>query len=473
MSVALLGVVVLSAGSLGTNSPRASTDCGDAEGVAVIDPQSGVPLHIWRDIPFGNASRRWLPPKAPTCWAPAVYNASTRRGICWQLHGAPRPPSTPQQQREDCLTLDVVVNAQATSAGHSHNAQPLPVIVWLYGGSLIAGSTDSCPGVNRLAALADVVLVMPNYRVGAHGFLSLPELDRRDPRGVSGNYGLLDQQLALQWVQSNIRAFGGDPTLVTLLGQSSGGTSILGLLASPGSRGLFHAAISLSASPNVSVSRRDAQAVFRNVVDAGTNCSNLTCLLSLPPLAVANLLPAEFDVTPQLPATPSGQHYPGLVVVDGVTVVDDVITALQRTIVDVPLILQTELAEMDTYENNGTINAMGRAQYRAFLTNWFDQHNFSSGAGKAEEVLELYEAEFVEGTGSAELPYQVFLAEYSFLCGNVALAKTAASTFSSPVYASIGVHPPCHPFQVFPAPSASSRYAGHNWDMIAAVQAWE
>eukprot|EP00037_Helgoeca_nana_P022696 m.233286 g.233286 ORF g.233286 m.233286 type:complete len:608 (-) comp26086_c0_seq2:501-2324(-) len=478
--------------------PRVSTECGVVDGVVQVDAQTGTRLSVWKDIPFGNSSVRWTPPTEPTCWAPHVYNATTRRGVCWQANGKTRPPSTPQQQREDCLTLDVIVKTQpasltsggdatrtaAGSAGsvgtaHTGNASLLPVIVWLYGGSLVAGSTDSCPGVDRLAALSDIVLVMPNYRVGAHGFLSLPELDARDPRGVSGNYGLLDQQLALQWVKKNIRGWGGDPDRVTLLGQSSGGTSILALLASPGSRGLFHAAVSLSASPNISVNLADAQRVFTDVVRRSTACTasngtSVECLLALPAVSVASLLPVAFDVTPQLPETPTGQHYPGLVVVDGVTVVADVATALALPLIDVPLLLQTELAEMDTYENNRTIDAMGEQHYEAFLAEWLDAHGFQGAQSKAADIVTLYAPEFAAGGQTAELPYQVFLAEFSFLCGNLELANRAVAAFASPVYASVGVHPPCRPLSVFPVASAApARYAGHNWDLIAAAHSWD
>ena len=85
-----------------------------------------------------------------------------------------------------------------------------------------------------------------SYRLNVLGFLALDELDSEDPRGVSGNYGILDQQAALKWAQDNAAAFGGDPNRVTVYGQSSGGTSIFALLSSPGSKGLFHAAIALS-----------------------------------------------------------------------------------------------------------------------------------------------------------------------------------------------------------------------------------
>ena len=87
------------------------------------------------------------------------------------------------------------------------------------------------------------------YRLGVFGFLALPELRAADPRGTSGNYGITDLLAALRWVRREISAFGGDAGRVTVLGQSSGGTNVLALLAAPAARGLFHRAIALSGSP--------------------------------------------------------------------------------------------------------------------------------------------------------------------------------------------------------------------------------
>jgi carboxylesterase type B len=98
----------------------------------------------------------------------------------------------------------------------------------------------------RAAAGGDVIVVAVSYRLTVIGFIALDGLSSEDPRGSSGNYGITDQQQALQWVQKNAAAFGGDASRVTVYGQSSGGTSIFSLLSSPASKGLFSAAISLS-----------------------------------------------------------------------------------------------------------------------------------------------------------------------------------------------------------------------------------
>ena len=180
---------------------------------------------------------------------------------------------------EQCLSLDVYATLpgplSSRQSGHRSRAKEdrqgprlKPVVVFLYGGSLIAGSTVSYPGLGKLAQLEDIVLVVPDYRLAAFGWLAHPalELDGRP----SGNYGLLDQQLALRWVQENVGFFGGDASRVTVLGQSSGGTSILGLLSSPLSNGLFHAAVSLSASPNVTMGLHEAHAQFHRAICSTT-----------------------------------------------------------------------------------------------------------------------------------------------------------------------------------------------------------
>jgi para-nitrobenzyl esterase len=139
---------------------------------------------------------------------------------------------------EDCLTLNIWAPADARNA---------PVFFWIYGGALTAGaSREPLYGGARLAARG-IVVVSINYRLGVFGWLAHPELSAESPKGVSGNYGLLDQIEALRWVQQNIRVFGGDPSNVTIAGESAGGLSVMYLMAAPHARGLFSKAIAQSA----------------------------------------------------------------------------------------------------------------------------------------------------------------------------------------------------------------------------------
>jgi para-nitrobenzyl esterase len=137
---------------------------------------------------------------------------------------------------EDCLYLNVWSPAKSAN-------ERLPVMVWIHGGSFETGSGSMDVYNGRYLATGGVVVVTINYRLGPLGFLSHPALSAQAESGVSGNYGLLDQIAALQWVQRNIIGFGGDPGNVTVFGESAGGISILDLIVSPPAKGLFRRAI--------------------------------------------------------------------------------------------------------------------------------------------------------------------------------------------------------------------------------------
>jgi para-nitrobenzyl esterase len=171
---------------------------------------------------------RWQPPRPAPPWH------GTRAAAAYGPH-CPQPPGSfgRASTSEDCLYLNVF-----TPAGSK--ARNLPVMVWVHGGSLRTGESDD---YNPAGLVRDgVVVVTINYRLGALGFLAHSALASHRG-GTAGNYGLMDQQAALRWVQRNIRGFGGDPGDVTLFGESAGGLSTLAQLVSPGARGLFQRAI--------------------------------------------------------------------------------------------------------------------------------------------------------------------------------------------------------------------------------------
>jgi para-nitrobenzyl esterase len=140
------------------------------------------------------------------------------------------------QPSEDCLSLTIWIPAKPTSS-------KIPVIVWFYGGGFVAGSNSESRYDGENLARKGVIIVSPNYRLGVFGFYSHPELTKESEHHASGNYGLLDQVAALQWVNRNIAAFGGDPQNVTIAGESAGSFSVCSLMASPLSKGLFQKAI--------------------------------------------------------------------------------------------------------------------------------------------------------------------------------------------------------------------------------------
>ncbi|CAN5250082.1 carboxylesterase family protein [soil metagenome] len=200
-------------------------------------------LHVFKGVPYADAPvgpNRWKPPQPAPRWD-GVRQATAFGPAC--IQPTAKVPNLYSQDlgatSEDCLTLNVWAPAGGKRA---------PVLVWIHGGALSAGSSkDPVYDGARLASRGGVVVVSINYRLGAFGYLAHPELSAESARGVSGNYGLLDQIEALKWVQANIAAFGGDPANVTIVGESAGGLSVMYLMASPLARSLFAKAISQSA----------------------------------------------------------------------------------------------------------------------------------------------------------------------------------------------------------------------------------
>jgi para-nitrobenzyl esterase len=136
---------------------------------------------------------------------------------------------------EDCLYLNLW--------RPEHAAAKLPVMVWIFGGGFAAGSTSEPRQDGGNLCKKGVLVVSLGYRLGVFGYLALPELSRESAYGGSGDYGLMDQVAALEWVKRNIAAFGGDPDNVTIFGESAGSFSVSALVSSPLARGLFHRAI--------------------------------------------------------------------------------------------------------------------------------------------------------------------------------------------------------------------------------------
>jgi len=205
--------------------------------------------HVWRGIPYARppvGPLRWRAPQAAEPW-PGVREALTSGSICPQLAssfgGDDSVESGTPVGSEDCLTLSAYAPAFAPDAVPTGAAR-LPVMVWLHGGGNVVGSSDNYDGGN-LAASRDVVVVAINYRLGPFGWLRHASLRGADTSAEdrSGNFGTLDQIRALEWVRDNVSAFGGDPSRVTIFGESAGGRDVFALLVSPRARGLFHRAI--------------------------------------------------------------------------------------------------------------------------------------------------------------------------------------------------------------------------------------
>ena len=227
----LLVVVLATSATTLAQSPRALTESGAISGVH----ESG--LNVYKGIPFAAppvGDLRWRPPAHVASWT-GTRKADAFAPACMQT-GVSMPGETPPAVSEDCLYLNIWTPAKNGQA-------KLPVIVWIYGGGYINGSASMPLYWGDKLAHKGVIVVTIAYRLGPLGFLAHPELTRESPHHSSGNYGLMDQVAALEWIQKDIAAFGGDPKNVTIAGQSSGSMSVSMLMASPLAKGLFQRAI--------------------------------------------------------------------------------------------------------------------------------------------------------------------------------------------------------------------------------------
>lgn len=245
---------------------------------------------------------RFRPPQSAECWAD-VLDATHFGAKCPQMNQAGTAVGS-----EDCLTLNVWTKLPRADAMK-------PVVVWIHGGEFVSGSAsdtssdgktslyDGYPLVER-----DVVVVTIQYRIGALGFLSHRAFDLEDEHHASGNFGLLDQIAALQWVRRNIAAFGGDPARVTIAGQGAGGASVCALVASPLAKGLFSRAIMQSGSC-VGHTTKDAQAFGGKVVD-GAGCGTAADVAACLRAASVESIVRAVSVAPAIASTNPSPYGP-------------------------------------------------------------------------------------------------------------------------------------------------------------------
>jgi para-nitrobenzyl esterase len=233
--------------------------------VAATDEWLGIP---YAAPPVGKL--RWKAPQAAAPWK-GVRDATHFAPHCAQ----PASDFGVASMSENCLYLNVY------TPGGTTRGQALPVIVWIHGGAFVWGESDDYNPARLVSH--GVIVVTINYRLGALGFLAESALASH-PGGPSGNYGLMDQQAALRWVQKNIAKFGGSPNNVTLSGESSGGMSVLVQLASSGAHGLFSKAIVESGAYDLRPESRATAEVAGRAFAVATGCTSQTaaCLRKLP-----------------------------------------------------------------------------------------------------------------------------------------------------------------------------------------------
>jgi para-nitrobenzyl esterase len=276
-----VGQSMASASGSGSGSGQIVRTTGGAiKGIVASD------YRVFNGIPYAASpvgQRRWKPPRPASPW-PGVRDASSPGSDCVQTAVAWRPAAA--STNEDCLYLNVWTPRQAN--GRSE----LPVAVWFHGGGNVNGAGRDFRPVSMVRQ-GDMLVVTVNYRLGALGYLTLPQLDKQSTSGSSGNYGLLDQIQALRWIRDNIARFGGDPARVMIAGQSAGAGAVCSLLASPLAVGLFSRAVIESGGDCAASSRPDAQrqdAAFVTALgcDASDPAAVVACLRRKPASDILN-----------------------------------------------------------------------------------------------------------------------------------------------------------------------------------------
>ena len=233
--MAAMGAAVVVAAQAQSSGPVARIDTGAIRGQV----QEGVAS--WKGVPYAAAPvgpLRWRAPQPAAKWS-GTRDALQYAHDCMQKPFPSDAAPLGTEPAEDCLYANVWRPAGAKGK--------LPVLVWIYGGGFVNGGASPPTYSGANLAKQGVLFVSFNYRVGRFGTFALPQLTKENPdNGRLGNYGIMDQIAALKWVKNNIAAFGGDPSNVTIIGESAGGISVHYLVTSPEARGLFNKAISLS-----------------------------------------------------------------------------------------------------------------------------------------------------------------------------------------------------------------------------------
>ena len=282
------------------------THAGQVQGIA--ETESGT--CSWRGIPYAAppvGQGRFRAPQEAEPWE-GVLHAETFGAPCWQPPTLLNPGQNDYFGSEDCLTLNIW---RPVKKG------VFPVMVFIHGGSFLVGSgSDPVNLGGLLAGGRDLVVVTLNYRLGPFGFLSHERLAEEDPNSSTGNYGILDQIKALEWVKGNISRFGGDHTNITIYGSSAGAVSACVLLGSPLGEGLFEKVILQSGGCDYCLTREDGFALGEELAEVA-GCTDgeslLDCLREKDPLTIIKALP--FDPT-RFPSSRYKCHVDGHVLTD-------------------------------------------------------------------------------------------------------------------------------------------------------------
>ena len=476
-----------------------------------------VRVAVFRSIPYAEApvgDRRFRAPALTACPRRGGAESAGRWRGDGALNATAWGPSCPQagwngagavQGAEACLTLTVHVpesilpSLSGAASDDGASRAPSPVLVYFYGGGLLSGSeheplsffaanaptgnVSGVPTATATAAARGAVVVVPNYRLGLLGWLAVDAMaaEANGTAGV-GNWGLQDQLAALQWVRRNAAATGGDANAVTIMGQSSGGTSVLGLLATPAAAGLFRAAVSLSGSPNITMDRpskfaQDAAVVAQLGCAAATASATMECLRNATVDALVAALPPSWSIpeSGNLAAlddrSVGGLNFPGAIYVDGDLLRSSLWDSLASGVNgNVTLVVSSMAQEGDLSPPPQNVAGDTAAQWAEFL----ELTVFRTWGSQAGAVAgEFNRAYAVAAAVNPQLAYFSINADYGIGCASAWLAgraaiAAAAGARTAPVYIAENAWMPSAPQS-----DGTGRYAFHVWDYLAGIADWQ
>ncbi|XP_070551765.1 acetylcholinesterase-like [Ptychodera flava] len=436
-------------GCVAADAPVVEVTSGRVAGTTVEfshpDVATQRTVNIFRGIPYAEpplGQLRFQPPQGKTAWE-GVYDATEFRPICPQPVYNLLPESEPQS--EDCLFLNVY--APQTQSGS------LPVMVWIHGGGFLWGSGSSYDSL-PLSAIGNVIVVTINYRLGALGFFLTGD------EHATGNYGLLDQIAALQWVQDNIAAFGGDANRVTIFGESAGSISVDFLLFSPLAEGLFERAIMQSGTatmPSFPLTDKALQNRIAHGLGKVVGCEDKT---SEELVTCLRTVQAEDFNDPSNPATniisdaigEQLEEGPFAPFVDGTVLPEnpkDVVAEgrFSRTGIDILMGANADegtfvLAELLPYTINQTVPTVSKSQFDVFFPVFlFDPAKSSSAAHDAVKLMYVDWATVDSDDANYAQALSQMIGDQMFVCPTD-LSARAYSEAGSKVYRYFMTHVP-------------------------------
>ncbi|CAH1245319.1 BCHE [Branchiostoma lanceolatum] len=392
------------------SGPLIETSFGKVQGL------STEKARVFYGIPYAAPPKgplRWKAPEEPASWAPNVLQVTQKEPACPQNCTLP-PHMCPDKTDEDCLYMNIFTPLNASPQSL------IPVMLWIHGGQFIRGSGDVILYDGQYYAnQTGVVVVTINYRLGALGFLSAGS----GKTASKGNYGIMDQRLAMQWVQNNIAAFGGDPKQVTLFGESAGGMSISIHLCSNQSASLFKQGI-IESDPLGIPYRTQAEATRLGkyfAEELGCSHGDMACMAGKQPqdIIVAQTKAGnKLQVSLKYPVeifVPWGPH------VDGVELLEQTVDTFRKGHAQKkPIIIGTtsEEAVMYVYEGFGKpVSALG---YYEYMTGFF----LPSLAVEPWKVLEIFREYPADKSSNDQRPIMATIGtEWLFTCANRAAVR--------------------------------------------------